>query len=62
MNHENNVRILDWNKNDISRKEEDTVQDLTTNNVSLISKIQFDEFPEAARVVVVDCFGISKRF
>lgn len=41
---------------------EDTVYDAAALDVSALGKVKLDEFSEATGVVVVNGFGISKRF
>lgn len=38
----------------------DTVRDLSSLDVSLLAEMKLDEFPKAARIVIVNCFSISE--
>lgn len=42
--------------------EQDTVDDAASLDVPTLTEMKLDELSEATGVVVVNCFGISKRF
>lgn len=43
-----------------STKEKDTVSDSSALDVPMLREVQLDELAEAARVVIINCLGVSK--